>query len=536
MYCNNCGNEIKPGVKFCGKCGLQVTDNTVGQAESNKKSWIKWVIIAFAVMIVIVILVVAILFVKGRKSTRIYDEANTVTDNTAAQSQDNPAGEAIEDKNKADDTEPSSIDAPATEEPAVSEPAADEEPLEEAKEEILSETDKRNAIVLKKYEECLSAPKLQWNNYYDSTFYDSDVYSFDIVRVGKTGYPILLLHNPNAAHYECYVRAYYISDDPGDNKLHCITANDAIEIFPDEAVVVSYHFGGGFGEVPEWYNVFDDSAVSSEFWGYRSVLDEETIQTYWEAGVVEPFENYYIAESAYGEDFVAEHSDEIWAGNTDRDDFEKRLNELIGDKKPIAPEYCANTPGNRKKKLVDNAEEAAKSNDTIYKITEAEITNSTITRTLTDNSDDVMFAPTEFEYSMNVNGKKVTGKYEGYYGEEPSCGVIDIDNDGSDEVVFDDGTGGNGCPRAAKIRVIKIKNDKPEILWEHDYLPENLDNYSTPDGWLPLMFEGRDGKWYLETTNYYLVDRGSEEIETCSYEMSYYNNDMHFDYVGSEKW
>lgn len=35
MFCKNCGNEIKDGVKFCGKCGVQVKAEFVSKTEES---------------------------------------------------------------------------------------------------------------------------------------------------------------------------------------------------------------------------------------------------------------------------------------------------------------------------------------------------------------------------------------------------------------------------------------------------------------------------------------------------------------------
>ncbi len=40
MKCKNCGNEVTPGSKFCGKCGTKIenetTDSTPGKREGKK--------------------------------------------------------------------------------------------------------------------------------------------------------------------------------------------------------------------------------------------------------------------------------------------------------------------------------------------------------------------------------------------------------------------------------------------------------------------------------------------------------------------
>lgn len=37
MFCNNCGNELKPGAEFCGKCGKQVSSSTEPTPEATSK-------------------------------------------------------------------------------------------------------------------------------------------------------------------------------------------------------------------------------------------------------------------------------------------------------------------------------------------------------------------------------------------------------------------------------------------------------------------------------------------------------------------
>lgn len=38
MFCKNCGNEIKDGVKFCGKCGMKVQAKVADKVHGRIKS------------------------------------------------------------------------------------------------------------------------------------------------------------------------------------------------------------------------------------------------------------------------------------------------------------------------------------------------------------------------------------------------------------------------------------------------------------------------------------------------------------------
>lgn len=69
MFCKNCGNEIKDGVKFCGKCGA-LQDVSTSNSIKDVKTFIRkkpFILIAAIFIIVIIIIMIA---VAGNASTK----------------------------------------------------------------------------------------------------------------------------------------------------------------------------------------------------------------------------------------------------------------------------------------------------------------------------------------------------------------------------------------------------------------------------------------------------------------------------------
>lgn len=64
MFCKNCGNEIKDGVKFCGKCGTTIEQSkfyfetgSIAAENKHQKSNVKKYIICFAVIALVLIFI-----------------------------------------------------------------------------------------------------------------------------------------------------------------------------------------------------------------------------------------------------------------------------------------------------------------------------------------------------------------------------------------------------------------------------------------------------------------------------------------------
>lgn len=69
MFCKNCGNEIKDGVKFCGKCGALQDVSTLNSIKDIKKIIRKKPFI-FIIAIFIIALIIIVITVVGNSPTK----------------------------------------------------------------------------------------------------------------------------------------------------------------------------------------------------------------------------------------------------------------------------------------------------------------------------------------------------------------------------------------------------------------------------------------------------------------------------------
>lgn len=73
MYCRKCGNEIKDGEKFCGKCGQEVNEE-IKNTSSNKKKNNVWTTITVIIAVIVAIAVIQIGSAISNKQAQDYGE------------------------------------------------------------------------------------------------------------------------------------------------------------------------------------------------------------------------------------------------------------------------------------------------------------------------------------------------------------------------------------------------------------------------------------------------------------------------------
>lgn len=85
MICKKCGNEIKDGEKFCGKCGTQVEisqqDKIVSDNKEPIKIKFKYFLVGIVAVSVLFLILMIIVFIKNSSTSILSSDENTANKN-----------------------------------------------------------------------------------------------------------------------------------------------------------------------------------------------------------------------------------------------------------------------------------------------------------------------------------------------------------------------------------------------------------------------------------------------------------------------
>ena len=361
MICKHCGKEISSDARFCPKCGniiqpRQVTSKPVVRPKKAPSALLSIAAIT-ATVVAVAAIVFAVIMIKNSHTSEVAQGDATYGNGHAAKEL-----MKLAERQKEVTKNSSGKEEEKEEENTVAETVSVQDEIDSNKYDKIEE----------EYKKLLSQNDINWYMGIESShdlFISTEKLEYKIYYLGEEQIPILFLDNSNAdnvSHADGYQQLVIFID----GNFKSLIINDYLELYPKSGIIVSQHFGGGYGEFEQFYWIFDKNNWDLYCFGIEYHLTERNNVT--EALTEEDIKNLADMGVRTGDYFdlfekPVKHSDLY---NTDIENNTRTLNKSDVIVSSLSTYFTDKAELNTIAKNIysrfSNAVSVADSNDTLY--------------------------------------------------------------------------------------------------------------------------------------------------------------------------